>query len=168
MRRWLCLIAWAGVSRALLPPRPTAAPRRLGVRRATGARLEKRLGDAASLVSLSLYQQALHAPALLGSVTVDIGGASIRGCRLAACLFVAEKVFKLLRAPASTHEVPVPVEAAGLAMVLNEVLEYAVAAVDGLPRALAHSLGGAPADVATAYLTIIAWRILFSSTIANK
>ena len=124
----------------------------------------KRGGDAVMLTGLTVYQQAIAAtPTLLSPVTIDLGGAVIRGCRITLCLFVAEKTFKLLRAPESQREVPVPVEAAAACLVLNLLCEYVISAQGYIPSALAHSLGGTPADVATAYLSIIAWRIAYAS-----
>ena len=162
----LLLVAALGLADAFAPrcdaPR---APLRLSM---SYSPTTKRVGDAATLVGLSIYQQALPSllsePSPLAPVTLDLGGACIRGCRLTVCLLVAERIFKLFRAPESTWEVPVPVEAAAVSLLMNLGLEYAVGSLgDGLPRTLAHSLGGSPGDVAAAYLTIITWRIVYTS-----
>lgn len=129
--------------------------------------LKKRVGDAVILSGLSLYQQGIAASSLLATTELNLGSAVIRGCRITICLFVCEKLFKLLRAPTSVREVPVPVEAAGLAMCVNLALEYNIAALgtefNPIPRTLALSLGGTTADGAAAYLTIVVWRILYAS-----
>lgn len=140
--------------------------RRLPVLQATDAR--KRVGDAVILSGLSVYQQAIVATSALAPVTVNLGSACIRGCRLTICLFAAERFFKCLRAPTSQREVPVPVEAAALALCVNFALEYNVVhAFESLmvymPDTLAMSLGGTPADVTAAYLTIVVWRTIYAS-----
>mmetsp|Transcript_22675 Transcript_22675/g.68045 ORF Transcript_22675/g.68045 Transcript_22675/m.68045 type:complete len:177 (+) Transcript_22675:317-847(+) len=149
---------------------PTRAPRTR--KRAVAVRatpLQKRCGDAMVLASLSIYQQALRAP-WAADVTIDVGGACIRGCRIAFCLFVAEGFFRTLRqqppgqvGSRNGPELAVPIEAAGLSLIGNLGLEYAIASLDYVPTALAHSLGGTPLDVAVAYLTIVAWRIVYAS-----
>lgn len=52
-------------------------------------------------------------------------------------------------------------------MCVNLALEYNIAALgnefDPIPRTLALSLGGSASDGAAAYLTIVAWRILYAS-----
>ena len=89
--------------------------------------------------------------------------------RLAIFLFVAEKLFKLVRAPGSRREVPVPVEAAAVAFVLNFAFEYGVVWCGCLvPATLAKSFGGAPVEIATAYLTVICWRILYAATAGTE
>ena len=124
----LCLAACAS---AFVAPQPRSAPQRT-VSVHGYSPTKKRVGDAACLVGLSCYQQALPSvltAAPLDPVTLDLGGACIRarrcreprararsatppisagGCRLTVCLFVAEKIFKAFRAPESTWEVPVP------------------------------------------------------------
>ena len=127
--------------------------------------VQKRGGDAMILTALSVWQALLRAPWATDPdayLTVDFEGAVIRGSRIALCLYVAEKLFKALRAPESVREVPVPVEAAAVALLLNLGIEYTLCTCP-LPDALAHSVGGSPADVATTYLTIVAWRIIYAS-----
>ena len=72
--------------------------------------VQKRGGDAMILTALSVWQALLRAPWATDPdayLTVDFEGAVIRGSRLALCLYIAEKVFKALRAPESVREVPV-------------------------------------------------------------
>ena len=49
-----------------------------------------------------------------------------------------------------------------VALLLNLGTEYALCS-HALPDALAHSMGASPLDVATTYLTIVAWRIIYAS-----
>ena len=86
--------------------------------------VQKRGGDAMILTALSVWQALLRAPWATDPdayLTVDFEGAVIRGSRLALCLYIAEKVFKALRAPESVREVPVPVEAAAVAAGAEEL-----------------------------------------------
>ena len=47
---------------------------------------------------------------------------------------------------------------------LNLGVEYAICAPQTLlPATLAHSLGATPVEVVVEYLTIIAWRIVYTS-----
>jgi len=131
--------------------------------------VNKRMGDAVALAGLSLYQQGVEAMTESGSlgapVDLNVGSAFIRGCRLSLCLFCCEKLFKALRAPASKREVPVPIEAAAMAVVVNLGLEYSIAAsFEPIPKTLAMSLGGTPIETAVVYLTIIAWRIVYAAS----
>ena len=129
--------------------------------------VRKRMGDAVALAGLSLYQQGVEAMTETGpwgTVDFNVGSAAIRGCRLSLCLFCCERIFKFLRAPNSKREVPVPIEAAAMALLVNLGLEYAVsAAFDPVPRTLALSLGGTPTEISVTFLTIVAWRILYGS-----
>ena len=55
-------------------------------------------------------------------------------------------------------------EAAAVALMLNLGVEYAICAPQTLlPATLAHSLGATPVEVVVEYLTIIAWRIVYTS-----
>lgn len=158
---WLAPLAVAFVQ----PPqqRAAVAPRRTVLRGYSPT--TKRVGDAASLAGLSVYQQALpavFAATPLDLATLDFGVALIRGCRLAACLLVSEKLFKAVRAPESTWEVPVPVEAAAVALLLNLGVEYEISSPQ-LPATLAHSVAASPVEVVVEYFTILAWRIVYQS-----
>ena len=96
------------------------------------------------LTALSVWQALLRAPWATDPdayLTVDFEGAVIRGSRIALCLYIAEKLFKALRAPESVREVPVPVEAAAVALLLNLGIEYTLCTCP-LPDALAHSVVG--------------------------
>jgi len=77
-----------------------------------------------------------------------------------------------VRAPASSREVPVPVEAAALALLANLAVEYWVAAFGTeyglLPRTLAASLGGTAVDAAVAFLTIVSWRVIYAASLSNR
>ena len=160
--------------RAFAPARPLATkrsafaparPLKRSTRLHAVPSVQKRGGDAMILTALSVWQALLRAPWATDPdayLTVDFEGAVIRGSRLALCLYIAEKVFKALRAPESVREVPVPVEAAAVALLLNLGIKYTLCTCP-LPDALAHSVGGSPADVATTYLTIVAWRIIYAS-----
>ena len=127
------------------------------------------LGDTVMLSGLSLYQQGLgrwigSLDALWVPAPFNLGSAFIRGCRLALCVAVCERLLKAVRNPSGVILVPVPIEAAGLAMLLNLALEYLLYfQPTALPSTLASSLGGTPADVVAAYLSIIVWRSFYAS-----
>lgn len=151
---------------AFVPPvRPLGAKRSMRLHGTQTPSVQKRGGDALILTALSVWQALLRAPWATDPeayLTVDFEAAVIRGSRIALCLFIAEKAFKALRAPGRDGEVPVPVEAAAVALLLNLGTEYALCS-HALPDALAHSMGASPLDVATTYLTIVAWRIIYAS-----
>merc|ERR1719198_2050723 len=99
----------------------------------------------------SLGQWASSLDALWIPAQFNLGSACIRGCRLALCVGLCERLLKSLRNPAGTILVPVPIEAAGLGMLLNLGVEYAIFFQPlPLPTTLAASLGGTPADVVSA------------------
>ena len=108
--------------RAFAPARPLATkrsafaparPLKRSTRLHAVPSVQKRGGDAMILTALSVWQALLRAPWATDPdayLTVDFEGAVIRGSRLALCLYIAEKVFKALRAPESVREVPFCVE----------------------------------------------------------
>jgi hypothetical protein len=157
----LVLFATIGVTRALNP-------------------FQKRVGDATVLSSQAIFAQGVTAATSASSwtapSTINLGAGAIRGCRIACCVLACETALKAVRRPDllgdATKQVPVPIEAAGAALLLNLALEFSIAGWaathGGLPSTLALSLGGAPADVAASYLSLIVWRTLVASTPPGK
>lgn len=119
----------------------------------------KRGGDAVALTSLAIWQQVV-AENFRSELVLDLGAACLRGCRLTLCLVAAEALFLVAT---DGPPKPVPVEAAGVALLLNLLGEYAIGSGGYIPDVLAHSLSSAPAEAVGAYLTIVVWRAALAS-----
>ena len=163
------VLAPSGALVSHAPSRAARAVARGPVLRGSDDKRVRLLGDTVMLSGLSLYQQGLgrwigSLDALWVPAPFNLGSAFIRGCRLALCVAVCERLLKAVRNPSGVILVPVPIEAAGLAMLLNLALEYLLYfQPTALPSTLASSLGGTPADVVAAYLSIIVWRSFYAS-----
>ena len=77
----LVCAAFLAAAAGFAPPLKRGA--RTGTARPAARPADKRLGDAATLCSLTLYQQVVgqHTATLASAVTVDLGVALIRGSR---------------------------------------------------------------------------------------